>query len=337
MALSTVRLQNVIDYINTAAELAAVVPVGGYSNLQSIRNANFVMIDLLSKPFNWKWNSVNLAPWYTISWQNDYWGLNVTNVGWLESCEAIDINNTALPKPMYYPEVVRHIERDSWAQSPPEQICWLYNKQLYPGLWPGNSQVYTNPLGAPSTPANPPTNILDVNGNMLVLTTYGTTVASPAVAPEAAANVAVGTTIADGSCVWTVANSDGQGFRLGPLPPQSGVVYQINLVAQAKPPSFTAPSNLLTPIPDEYQNYFFEGMIAYAYKMSPDPTQAAKFPAMRQMWREAMLDACKQGDRERDAACFVPQSSIMGGDMLGSGSMGPADPYNLAQRRGWGN
>lgn len=338
MGASTVTLQSIVDYISTQGELSPVLPTGGYSTLAAIANATDVMKDLLAKPFNWKWNSFNVPPFYTISWQNDYYGINLTNIGWLENCTAIDINNTALPKPIYYPECVRDFPIDAWASSPPEKICWKYNSSLYPGVWPGNSKVYTNPLGAPQTPNNPPTNIVDVNGVYLVLTTYGTTAATgPApVAPNPWTPTSV-TTVADGSCVWTAANPDGQGLRVGPLPPQQGVVYQMNVVAQAKPPTFANLQQKINPIPDEYQGYFRDGMIAYTYRISPDPSMQARFPMMRQAWLAAMMDACKQGDRERDAACFVPQSSIMGNDMMGSGSMGPADPYNWAQRRGWGN
>lgn len=339
MASSTVTLQSVVDYISTQGELSPVLPAGGYSTLAAIANATDVMIALLAKPFNWKWNSFNVPPFYTISWQNDYWFPNLTNIGWLENCNAVDINNTALPKPIYYPECVRDFPVDSWASSPPERVCWLYNGSLNGKVWPGPSQVYTNPLGAPQTPNNPPTNIVDINGNYWILTTYGIT-ASSGSGPVLAANswTATSTTTQnDGSCVWTLANPTGQGFRVGPLPPQQGVVYQMNVVAQVKPPAFSNLRQFISPIPDEYQGYFRDGMIAYTYRNSPDPQIKAQFPLMKQQWLAAMMDACKQGDRERDAACFVPQSSIMGNDMLGSGSMGPADPYNWAQRRGWGN
>lgn len=333
MGSSTVKLQAIANYLASLGTLAPVMPTGGFSNLSVIANATDVMKDLLAKPFNWKWNSVNVPAFYTISWQNDYIQVNTTNIGWLESCEAIDINNTALPKPMYYPEVVRHIERDAWASSPPERVCWLYNRQLYPGAWPGPSMVYTNPLGAPQTPNNPPTNILDADGNLLVLTTYGTTAASGSgpVAPNPWRPTST-TIVTDGSCIWTVANPDGQGFRVGPLPPQAGVVYQMNVVAQVKPPIFLDMQQFINPIPDEYQGYFRDGMMAYAYRSSPDPVMQARFPMMRQQWQAAMMEACRQGDRERDAARFVPESSIMGSGLDG-GTMGPADPYNWSQRR----
>jgi len=336
MAFSSVTLQSIIDYISTQGELSPVLPAGGYSTLAAIANATDVMKDLLAKPFNWKWNSLNVAPFYTISWQNDYWFANLTNIGWLENCTAVDINNTALPKPICYPECVRDFPIDAWASSPPEKVCWKYNASLYGKTWPGYGKVYTNPLGAPQTPNNPPTNIIDANGNFLILTTYGTTAAT-GTGPLAAANAwtpTAVTTVIDGTCVWTVANPNGQGFRVGPLPPQQGVVYQINLVAQVTPPTFANLQQKLNPIPDEYQGYFRDGMIAYTYRNSPDPSMQARFPLMKQAWLQAMMDACRQGDRERDAACFVPQSSIMGSDMMGSGSMGPADPFNWAQRRG---
>lgn len=333
MGSSTVKLQNIVDFISTMGELSPVLPAGGYTTLPAITNATDVMKDLLAKPFNWKWNSINLAPFYTISWQNDYFGINIANIGWLESCVAVDINNTALPPPMFFPEAVRKVERGSWASSPPEEVCWLYNRQLYAGAWPGNSKIYTNPLGAPQTPSNAPTCIVDTNGNMLTLTTYGVTAAAGA-APVAPLNAVAGVTVQDGTCVWTVCNPNGQGFRVGPLPPQQGVVYQMNLVAQMKPPSFNTMQQTIDPIPDEYQGYFRDGMIAYTYRIATDPAIRAQFPAMRQMWLASMMDACKQGDRERDAARFIPESSIMGSDIFGNASMGPADPYNWAQRRG---
>ena len=336
MGSSTVTLQSVVNYIAAQGSLSPVLPTGGYSNLVAMANATDVMKDLLARPFNWKWNSFRVAPFYTISWQNDYAFVNLTEVGWLENVNAIDINNTALPKPIYYPEAVRSFPVDAWASSPPERVAWEYNSVLNQGVWPGNSVVYTQPLGAPQTPNNPPTNILDTNGNILILTTYGTTAATGS-GPVSATpwNSTSVTTVNDGSCVWTVANPNGQGFRVGPLPPQQGVVYQINVLAQAKPPTFTSMQQSINPIPDEYQGYFREGMIAYTYRSSPDPMMQARFPLMRQNWLAAMTEACKQGDRERDAARFVPESSIMGSGLDG-GSMGPADPYNWAQRR-WGN
>ena len=332
---STVTLQSVVDFISTMGSMAPVLPTGGYSTLPALANANDVMIALLAKPFNWKWNSFNVPPFYTISWQNDYAQINQTNIGWLENAKAIDINNTSLPKPIYYPEVVKDFDIDSLAGSPPTRVCWKYNANLYTGVWPGNSVTYRTPLGAPQTPYNPPTNILDAAGNLLVLTTYGVTAAtgSGPLSPTPWSATTV-TTVVDGTCIWTVANPNGQGFRVGPLPPQSGVVYQMNLVAQAKPPTFTKLQQYINPVPDEYQSYFRDGMIAYTYRIAADPAERAKFPNMRALWLAGMMDACKQGDRERDLARFVPATTIMGDSEFG-GTMGPADPFNWSQR--WTN
>jgi hypothetical protein len=323
MGNSTISLQNVIDFVSTIGDLAPSIPAGGFSNLLATEIANDVMSELLSNRFNWKFNRLVVPPFYTISWQQDYATIATKNIGWLEHAVAIDINNTALPKPIIPLEVVRDLELTSYSFGRPDKACWLPNDQLSQGVWPGAAKTYTQPLGAVQTPTNPPTNILDANGNILVLTTYGVTGNVAPVLPAASAS---GTTVNDGACVWTVADPKAQGFRLSPLMPQSGVVYQINIFAQAKPTRFTSLEQMLDPIPDDYSNWFKDGFIAYMKRHSTAPQVKAGFEAAKAAWIGAMMSAMRQGDRERDDACFVPTRGIMDNTSTGS-AITAAWPY----------
>ncbi len=329
-ASSTVTLQMVADYVQSQGTVSPYIPAGGFSTASLITTATDVMKDMLAERFNHKFNSKLAAPFYTISWQQDYPQVNLTDVAWLESNESIDINNTALPKPINWPQAVRDIQRTSWAASPVTEVAWEYNSLLTFGVWPGPNVAYTNPLGAPATPTNPTTAIKDANGNMYVLTTYGTTAnAGPGpLLPANSYSPSATTTVNDGTCVWTVCNPEGQGFRIHPLPPQAGVVYQVVPRYQQKPPVFSKMSQLLNPIPDDYAGWFRDGFDAYCYRMSANEAAKAKFPEKRLQWLEALAGSRKQGDRERDGAQFVVDQGIINGP--GMGDPGPANPYNWA-------
>lgn len=294
------------------------------------------MTTMVSDTMNWKWNRANATPFYTTSWQQDY-AQNNTNLKWIEHCWAIDINNTALPKPIYFLEAVRDLERTFAQYGRPGQICWLPNDQMVYGTWgagntsnagpqnPGPLSVYTQPLGSPTTPSNPITQVIDTNGNFQVLTTYGTTGATQPSWPSA--NAAAGMTTADGSCVWTVVDPKGEGFRLNPIPPLTGVVYQINPVCQKKPVQFTTMSQTLDPIPDDYAKYFRQGFVAYCYRHSKESDVREKFPVEQALWMEGMkLEAITSANREKTNPGFYPDQSVMAPSV--NLSLGPAWPYS---------
>jgi hypothetical protein len=324
---STVTIQSIVDAVSSMGELVPVLPTGGYSTKTALTIASDVMASLVSQRFNWKWNRMRVPPFYTNSWQQDYAQLSITRwpapLGWIEGGYWIDINNTALPKPVYAIEVLRDLPVTSVSGNPPSKIDWLPNDQLTYGVWPGAAQLYTQPLGATITPTNPPTNILDANGNILILTTYGIT---GSVAPSLPASSAEGTTVNDGTCVWTVADPNSQGFRLLPLPPQQGIVYQVNVIAQRQAPAqFTSMGQQINPVPDDYAVHFREGFKAYCYQYSPNPAMQMQFERKRDGWLGAIANALRQGDREQTDAGFIPDRTVVSGS--GGGDIGPAWPF----------
>lgn len=323
MGSSTRTIEGIVDYISSMGELAPVLPVGGISTLLALGIATDVMLDMLGQRFPFKFNRYKAPPFYTNSWQQDYAGIGITAIEWVESCTWVDINNTVLPKPTQPCEAVQDLQPTSISGNPPAQICWKFNSELNQGVWPGAGKVYTSPIGATQLPTNGPTNILDVNGNILVLTTYGTTGAA---APQLPANSPEGTTVNDGSCVWTVASPNSQGFRLIPLPPQQGVVYQLNPLCQkVAPPAFTEMSQVINPIPDNFAQHFIAGFCVYLYRNSPNPKMQAMFESKRQTWRGILGDVTKQADKETSAAGFIPDRSCVA--PAGSWDIGPANPY----------
>ena len=326
MSNSSITIQQVADYAATLGELAPVLPTGGFSVQNVLTTATDVMNDLIGQRFNFKWNRMILPPFYSISWQQDYAGFTKSwraPVGWIETAYWVDINNTSYPKPSWYIEVKRDLTVTVQSGNPPQKIDWDFNRNLVQGVWPGPLKIYTAPLGAQFTPTNPRTNIRDANNNILVLTTYGVTGLS---APSLPAGAAEGTTVTDGSCVWTVADPDSQGFRIFPLPPQQAVVYEVNVVAQMQaPPPFTSMQQQISPVPDDHAAYFRQGFVAYCYRMSPNPQMRAMFPQNRQLWLDAIGATMKQNDREQTDAGFYPDRTVVAG--AGYVEVGPAWPY----------
>ena len=187
--------------------------------------------------------------------------------------------------------------------------------------------------GAPnSMPANPITQITDANGNLLLLTQYGT---EGTVAPLASANAAPGTTVSGtgATTVWTVVDPQGCGFRIAPAPNTTGNEWQIRLVGQMKPVRFTGLGQTLYPLPDEFESHFRMGVIAQLYRYSPLKEIRAKFEDAWKLWLISLNDLRARQDRELEENVFTLTRGIMGGrrsnsSRTSSGWPGPAYPFN---------
>lgn len=347
---STIRLSEIVDDASSHGDIAPALATGGVSNTPSISAANDVMQAIINggpagQPYNWKWNRFNVKPFCTISYQQDYFVPGVVKLGWLESCWASNINQTSIPKQKQQLEVKKDLEVTYDQTGYPGKISWMPNNLLQTGTWgaaplgptpgnpsgnttaigtnptglqnPGPGVIYTNPLGIANQPINATTCITDPNGNLWVLTTFGTcgntqpTWPTSITYPTTVNPTATATTVNDGTCVWTAINPSGQGFRLNPIPPQTGVVWLIQPVAQYKAPRFTSMAQTLEPIPDDFEWAFKQGFFAECYRRHPDPKVRGKYQLERQIWLESLDKAVRQADREMDDVGFYPGTSVM--------------------------
>lgn len=345
---STVKLQSIVDNAQVFGDLTPIFNVGGQTNQPSLTIANDVMSEIIAQPFPYKWNELVLPVFYTNSFQQDYAGINtdgtsITNLNWLERGIVVDINNTAQPKPYALVETGRQLPQATGglynsAMQGMFKVNWFPNATLYYGVWgdantgngtlgnnPVAGSVYTNPLGASSMPANPVTQIRDANGNLLLLTTYGT---EGSTAPLAAVDAAAGTVVfgTGATTRWTVVDPDGSGYRILPPPSQTGVVWQFNLVAQKKPVRFIGLNQTLDPLPDIYESNFRQGFIAQCYRYSPETKIRAKFAQEWQIWKQSLISLRAEQDREQEENGFTLERGIMGRNR--SGWAGPRWPFN---------
>lgn len=356
---STVTLQQIADNILTYGDVKQVLTQGGLNNNLVCSIATDVMEAFCAVTTPWKWNEFNLPLFYTNSYQQDYAlvypnGSSLTNLAWLTDGVSVQVNNSSTPKPWSWVEVGRRQGRstatilsNNFFNSPQFSVSYLPNNLLYYGTWgaaaTGNAtwgnnpqalQLISNPVsGTNQSPNNPCTQIVDANGNFLVVTTYGTTGNS---APLAAVNAAAGVTVTDGSVVWTVVDPYGQGIRLKPVPSQSGPVWQFGLVGQMKPVRFNPLTSLnlqtLFPLTDDYENTFRQGCIAQTYMHSPEEKLRGKGDALWARWTSTVaslgLQAQKQaGDRERDLDRFIPACGVLKAGAPQVGWVGAAWPY----------
>lgn len=364
---SNIKLTSLVDDAASLGDVSPALATGGLSDAPALSIANDVMQAIINggpgaQPYNWKWNRFNITPFCTISYQQDYFIPGLINLGWLESCWASNINQTSIPKQKQQVEVHKDLEVTYDQTGYPCKICWELNRILQTGTWgavplgptattpsgnvnglgpnasglqnPGPGVIYTNPLGSVNQPINATTCITDPNGNLWVLTTFGTcgntqpSWPTTPVYPTIINPTQTATTVADGSCVWTAINPSGQGMRLSPIPPQTGVVWQIQPVGQFRAPRFSSLGQTLEPIPDDFEWAFKQGFFAECYRRHPDPKVRAKYPMERQIWLESLDKAVRQSDREMDDFGFVPSSSIMQNDYSCGYGPRPDYPWN---------
>lgn len=350
---SNTTLQDIVDHIVTFGDLEPIFNVGGSSIEPARTIADDVFTAICAVNFPHKWNESELPKFYTFSWQQDYAlinpdGTSVYNIEWLQRGVAFDINNGSVPKPWVNVEAGRSLPQRTGTYTnnatgigdPGFIVASMPNSDLYYGVWgqpdvgspqlgnnPQAGSVYTNPLGNHSQPANPISQIIDANGNLLVITTYGT---EGTTAPLAPVNSLPGTT-ASGSgatTVWTVVDPVGLGIRILEVPSQTGVVWQFNLSGQMPPVKFTSLQQSLAPLPDKYTHYFRAGFIAQCYRYSPLKSTREKFKDEWNLWLKSLQELRASEDRELEEYSFRTERSIMGTGRSRNNFQGGAWPFN---------
>jgi hypothetical protein len=418
MGNSTKTLQSIFDSVKAKGIPVPTDQPGGYGTRLALTVGNDVMAAIVAERFNPKWNRAIAPSFLTNSYQQDYPQIGLVNIGWGEDVDKVDINNTAFPKPTNLPGMLwrRQLSRTSLALWPPREICWMYNQDMVYG---GNQATLANPAswGTPSWPGpgktfnplmtsgpviqNPIMSMIDGNGNLLIVTTLGTTatgsqfstttasvvgntgipiqvvVASiaglfvgqtvimdvgggnqeevkitglnpalpsftaiftkthgepvtvetlPGQAPVLPANAAEGTTITDGTVVWTVVGAMSQGFRISPLPGATGPVWQITPYYQVLLQEMTSLQDVINPIPND-QKYIYQTGVEWMCKMgSPNPADRAEAAKQWPLWLESLTKLLKQNNREVDAYGAYPAESVVENVYGGRGIRNPQDP-----------
>jgi hypothetical protein len=328
MGTSTITLKQVLDTLVAKGIPNPRENASGYGDRMAIDLATQVMADIACERFNWKWNRADAAPFLTNSWQQDYPQPAQPNgiIGWGEDCDAIDILNTRLPKPLRNLSWRRGLSRTSslngwW----PGNICWMYNEDLFIGQWPGPNVLYS-PLTVSPQPQNPLMSMTDANGNILIVTTPGTTnsMDTPPVLPAGSAE---GTTVGDGSVVWTCVSPTSQGFRLDRLPPAQGPTLLIKPYYQLDPVIFKGYGDLLSPMPDSFSRFFYRGLESELLIASNNAADLKRGQAAKLEWMNAMREAMKQGDRELNAYSLLPARPVVDSQWQGWRPYTADDPY----------
>lgn len=352
---SRTTLQQILDRVRPLGDIEPTLhEISGYQLEPFVTICTDVYSEIVGVPFPHKWNENKLPLFYTNSWQQDYALLNpdgtsVFNVEWLERGIVVDMVSTQQPKPWGYVECGRQLTQatGSFVQNglwryPTFVANWFPNYMLYYGTWgasnsgnstvgnnPGPGSVYTSPLSAlnNSQPNNPINQIIDTNGNIQVVTTYGTCGGTQPAWPSA--NTTSGTNTTDGSTVWTVADPNGVGIRILPVPSQTGAVFQFNLIAQKPAIQFQSLSDTLDPFPDKYESYFRQGVIAQCYRYATDSKVQAKFEKNYQIWLKSLNDLRAMEDRELEENQFIVDQGIMtrGGGWGRRGYRGSGYPF----------
>jgi len=434
--LCSVRLQDLVNDFQTFGDVEPVINAGGFTQRIMLDIANFLMTKVCAVNFPHKWNSLDLPPFYSTSFQQDYaiatpaglsgnltltavtnvsasngtttytgtitggdfggWvgvpfvitgftnggnngtfmcvasgagtlvlkntgGVSETHAGnaisaagpilnmsWLERGVAFDINNSAQPKPFVRVEVGRQLNQRTAQYSgnvglgdPGFRANWFPNHSLYYGTWgaantgnpslgnnPVAGSVYTNPtVGNISQPKNPITQIKDANGNLLLLTGFGT---EGSAAPLAPVNATPGTTASGtgATTVWTVLDPNGWGFRIQPVPSLTGTQWQFNITAQMKPVRFVSLAQTLSPMPDELEQFFREGVLAQLYKRSAQSKVRAKYESAWRDWEKALHELRVSEDRELEENKFIPSRTVFGAARSRNNFQGGAWPFN---------
>lgn len=328
MGNSTVTIQKIVDGVSVIADLSPVLSnAGGYANEPALTICNDVISEMLSERFPWKWNRFKLAPFYLNALQQDYiLSPDEKRIGWLENGFRVDMSATQVPPPAPPVGVVRDLAVSatpygaggSYTASGFPRVCWMQNDQLEHGQWPGPGVVFSDPKGKTSTQDNHWTQIEDDDGNILVLTTYGTTGTMEPVVPDTPPddeldypNWPIGAVVDDGTCQWTVADPSAQGIRIEVPVASNSNLWLMRLFAQKKAPTYTSLQSKLDPVPDDEVKWFRDGFIAYCHQYSANPAVKSRFEIKKMEWMSSMAAQARANNREDEGRGFFPAQGVM--------------------------
>lgn len=346
---NSLTLQKIVNQMRVYPEFTPILGTSGYTEEPMLTIGNDLMQRILAENMDWKWNRAYVPAILTVALQQDY-VTQVMDIGWLENATRLDINNSTnnanmAPKPIQLMEAIRDQQQSSY-QGIPFNVSFLPNSLAIMGQWYANT-AYGCGYGVSQIPITPIQQFVDINGNILFIDSTvlklnlnspgwnGTPVTLPSnspygvsgsVQPSAPPNSTAGTTVQDGTVIWTVADPNGYAIRVGPVPAFSGLAWLLTPVYQVKPPILTSLQNTISPIPPEFTYLFRQGTRAMLYDHAGSPKAASAYAK----WEEDLVIAVRSADRQQEGFSMYPGQSIMGSDdgygQIGIG-YGPAFPY----------
>lgn len=349
-ATASPTIQQLINEMRAYPEFIPVIGPSGYTQYPMLTIANDVMQRILAEGMDWKWNRAYVPGILTVALQQDY-VTQIVDIGWLETAWMLDINNSTnngnlAPKPVRQLEAVRDIPQTS-IQNVPFNISFIPNRLAFLGQWQAHTKYGTG-YGVAQIPITPIQQFMDVNGNILYIDStvlnlsinspgfngitpivlpsnspYGT---SGSTQPAAYPQATPGTTVQDGTVIWTVADPDGIAIRVSPLPAFSGLAWLISPVYQIIPPTFNTIQQTIDPIPPEFAYLFRQGVRAKLYEHAGSNKAESAYAK----WEEALIVAIRSGDRQAEDNCMYPTKGIMTQNgylgAMGAGASWPFGP-----------
>jgi hypothetical protein len=160
---TTRTLQQTVNWAMTLTQMTPIIGVSGFAEEPALTICNNVIQEMIAPPFNWKFNSVDASPFFTVASsavgsnpcpeatpncptpcsstlvcipQQDY-PVTFTDIAWIEAAWRIDNLSTAALQPLDNMEAVR-ILRPSSSVSDPEKLAFMYenNDGGIIRLWP---------------------------------------------------------------------------------------------------------------------------------------------------------------------------------------------------------
>lgn len=324
---STLTLQNVVDYSRTNTRLIPIVGVGGLGSEPALSICNDVLQETLSAPYDWRFNRINLPPFSTFQYVQDY---PVT--GATATVIATNNNNPNAGIAPIGPATTSSLFPTNgltWAggvatvtttvpttfQAGSQVIIANATVNGYNGTFPIASVIsstqFTYNVGGPLTPSGGP-GIQDINWlERCVLQDFANTSnVKPVHDIEVVANLPIESIIQPPfkvSFQLEDADSGTVTFRSWPVP--SSQIWTFFIDYQKKPPIKTSLAQTWTPLPDEMSYVIRQGFLAKALLHAEDP----RAPVEYQRYQAYLLKFLDIKDQEQRHESFFPDRPMLFG------------------------
>lgn len=322
---STITLQQVADYARTQTSLLPIVGVGGFTQEPALSFCNDVLQEMLSAPYNWRFNRASIQPFTTVQYQQDYALTNaVATVTTPLPSQAVNVgignvhiqtqaNNGATQSGTTVTIVTCWPHGFSQGQSVTIAgvVVVGYNGTFtITGTPTTTSFTYTT--GGGLTPSGGP-GIANINWiERCVLEDFqSTSPLKPNHEIEVVANLPKESIIQPPFKVahqYDTQDTNGltiPTFRMWPVP--SSQIWNAYTDYQQRGPLLTDMSNTWTPIPDELAYVYRQGFLAKAFTHAEDPRGVVE----QQKFIMYLAKALNIKDYEIQHQSFFPTRAVM--------------------------